>query len=159
VIRRATADDVDAIADVLASARAEQAWMPPIYTAESDRRFVAAVLLPEHEVWVAEDDEAVVGFAALKGDLLGHLFVRPDAQGRGLGTALLDKAKERLPGGFTLWTHQPNEQARTFYERRGLLAIEFTDGATNMEQVPDVRYAWRPTRSRHAPAAPGSNER
>jgi hypothetical protein len=48
------------------------------------------------------------------------------------------------PGGFTLWTHQPNAQARAFYEREGLEAVEFTDGSASEEKVPDVRYEWRP---------------
>ncbi|SRR6266545_4398477 len=144
MIRRATPEDADAIADVLTAARAEQQWMPRIYTADGDRNFVRTKLMPTHEVWVAEEDGSVVGFAALDGSLLGHIFVHPRAQGRGIGRALMGKTKRLLPDGFTLWTHQPNEQARRFYERAGLVAVEFTDGATNMEKVPDVRYEWRP---------------
>jgi GNAT superfamily N-acetyltransferase len=118
--------------------------MPRIHSAADDRWFVGSVLLPTHEVWVAEADEAVVGFAAVKGSLLGHIFVEPTAQGRGIGSRLLAKVTELRPEGFELWTHQPNEQARRFYERRGLVAVETTDGAGNEEKVPDVRYQWRP---------------
>jgi hypothetical protein len=49
-----------------------------------------------------------------------------------------------LPGGFSLWTHQASE-ARAFYEARGLVAVEFTDGSTTLEKIPDVRYEWRPS--------------
>ncbi|MHB8643096.1 MAG: GNAT family N-acetyltransferase [Gaiellaceae bacterium] len=142
MLRRATPVDVDAVASVLTAAHAAQEWQPRLHTPADDRRFVGTIMLPSHEVWVAEEDGDIVGFAAVKDGVLGHLFVHPAAQGRGVGTALLEKTQALFPDGFTLWTHQLNEQARTFYERRGLVPIEFTDGATNEEKLPDVRYAW-----------------
>src|SRR6266508_6353186 len=108
MIRRATAEDADAIAHVLTSARAEQEWMPKIYTPEGDRSFVRHKLMPTHEVWVVEEEGSVVGFTALQGSLLGHIFVHPHAQGRGVGRALMKETKRLRPEGFTLWTHQPN---------------------------------------------------
>ena len=144
VLRRARPADADAIAAVLTAARAEQAFIPPLHTPEDDHRFVTERLLPANEVWVVAEAGEVVGFASFGDDLLGHLYVAPRAQRRGIGRALLDKVKERRPDGFTLWTHQPNARARAFYEHEGLAAVEFTDGSANEEKVPDVRYAWRP---------------
>jgi len=144
VLRRATPEDGDAVAEIFRAARADQApAIPDLHTPEEHRTFFGAAIR-EHEVWVAEQDGQLVGFAFLRGELLSHIYVHPRAQNRGVGKALLDKTKERLPAGFTLWTHQPNAQARHFYEREGLVPVEFTDGATNEEQVPDVRYAWLP---------------
>jgi putative acetyltransferase len=143
VLRRARPEDAAAIAAVLTAARAAQAWFPRLHTPDEDAAFVRDLLLPDYEVWVAEDAGRVVGFAAIHDDMLGHLFVHPDAQGAGVGTCLLDKTKELRPRGFDLWTHQASE-ARAFYERRGLVAVELTDGSTNMEKLPDVRYRWRP---------------
>jgi GNAT superfamily N-acetyltransferase len=100
-------------------------------------------MLPANEVWVVEDGGEVVAFAAFRHGLLGHLYVTPRAQRHGLGLVLLDKVKERLPDGFTLWTHQANAGARAFYEREGLRAVEFTDGSASEEKIPDVRYEWR----------------
>jgi len=101
--------------------------------------------------WVVEDAGVIVGFASFSADLLGHIYVTPRAQHGGVGRLLLDKVKQLRPDGFTLWTHQPNVQARRFYEHQGLEAVEFTDGSTNEEKVPDVRYAWRPRdRGSHA---------
>jgi GNAT superfamily N-acetyltransferase len=145
VLRRAAPEDAAAIAQVFTAARAEQrAFIPDLHSADEHRRFVRELMLPTHEVWVADEDAEVVGFAAIKEDVLGYIYVHPRAQRRGVGTTLLDKAKQVRPEGFTLWTHQPNEVARRFYEREGLVAVEFTDGATNEEKVPDVRYAWSP---------------
>lgn len=154
MLRRASAADADAIAEVLTAARSAQAWFPPLHSPEETRAFVNDRLLPQHETWVVEQDGRVVAFAALTDDHLGHLFVHPDAQRSGIGTALLEHVQRLLPDGFSLWTHQASE-ARAFYEARGLVAVEFTDGSTTMEKIPDVRYEWRP----HAPAGPGSPER
>ena len=70
--------------------------------------------------------------------------MHPDQQNQGIGTLLLDKAKERRPAGFTLWTFQKNVGARRFYERHGLEVVRLTDGEGNEEREPDVQYAWRP---------------
>jgi GNAT superfamily N-acetyltransferase len=43
---------------------------------------------------------------------------------------------------LTLWTFQKNAKARAFYERHGFVPVEFTDGLTNQEREPDVRYVW-----------------
>jgi len=104
-------------------------------------------MLPANEVWVADEGGEVVGFASFSDDVLGHLYVAPRWQRRGVGQVLLNKVKARRPDGFTLWTHQPNTGARAFYEHEGLQAVEFTDGSANQEKVPDVRYAWRRTGS------------
>ncbi len=144
VLRRARPADADAIAAVLTAARAEQAFIPLLHTPEDDRRFVTERMLPANEVWVVDEAGEVVGFASFGHDRVGHLYVAPRAQGSGIGRVLLAKVKERRPDGFTLWTHQPNAPARTFYEREGLATVEFTDGSANQEKVPDVRYEWRP---------------
>jgi GNAT superfamily N-acetyltransferase len=74
----------------------------------------------------------------------GHLYVHPDLQGRGIGDALLTRAKELRPDGFRLWVFQRNTNARRFYEHRGLRLVELTDGEGNEEREPDALYEWRP---------------
>jgi len=154
VLRHATGADADGIADVLTAARAAQPWFPPLHSPDETRGFVRDRLLPDHDTWVVEENGRVVAFAAIHADVLGHLFVHPDAQRNGIGTALLEHTGRLLPDGFSLWTHQASE-ACAFYEARGLVAVEFTDGAITMERLPDVRYEWRPS----APATPGSSGR
>jgi GNAT superfamily N-acetyltransferase len=138
---------------MLTAARAAQSWFPRIHTPDETRRFVGERLLPESETWVVEEHGRILAFAALQDDVLGHLFVHPDAQGRGIGTALLGHTQRLRPEGFSLWTHQASE-ACGFYESRGLVAVERTDGATTMEKLPDVRYEWKPV-----PADRGSSAR
>ena len=53
------------------------------------------------EIWLAEVDGRLAGFAALARHegVLDQLFVAPTYQGRGVGTALLAHAKARVPNG------------------------------------------------------------
>ena len=146
LLRRARPDDAVAVAEVWL--RAFDAALPTVQRAHDDddvRGWVRDVLLPEREVWVAEDsDQEVVAVLALSDGWLEQLYVRPDRQGRGTGDRLVALAKRRQPAGLQLWTFQANARAQRFYERRGFVAVERTDGAGNEERAPDVRYAWTP---------------
>ncbi len=142
--RRARPEDVEAIVDVFIAARAGIAYLPAVPDDEQTRRILREVLVRDIEVWVAEHDERVVGFAALSQDELANLYLHPSAQGRGLGSELLEVAKRRRPRGFTFWVFQRNDGARRFYERHGCRLVRLTDGRDNMEREPDALYEWRP---------------
>jgi GNAT superfamily N-acetyltransferase len=144
MIRRAQPEEAEAIADTFVASLESLTFLPRLHTLEEHRRFIGEIVPRDHEIWIAEEDGRVVGLAAIGGDTLGHLYVHPDVHGRGIDTALLDKTKELRPDGFTLWTFPQNEGACRFYERRGLRAIQFTDGSRNEEKLPDVQYEWKP---------------
>jgi GNAT superfamily N-acetyltransferase len=144
MIRRATAADADAVAHVFVPSFRGLTFLPSLHTDEETRAWIGNVVLATHEVWVAEPDAGVVAFAAIEGDLLGHLYVHPDAQSRGIGSALLDVVKRERPNGFRLWVFQRNEGARRFYERHGCTLVALTDGSGNEEREPDALYEWRP---------------
>ena len=74
---------------------------------------------------------------------LDHLYLLPSHYRRGIGTALLDKAKQASGGKILLYAFQKNTRARAFYERHGFRAIWFGDGAENEEHEPDVLYEWQ----------------
>jgi GNAT superfamily N-acetyltransferase len=141
-IRRAGASDAEAIADVFIPSFESLSFLPQIHTHDETRGHIRRVVAAE-EVWVAENEGQILGFAALTADMLSHLYVHPDAQGRGAGSALMDRAEERRPGGFTFWVFQENDQARRFYEARGCRVLELTDGSGNEEKTPDALYEWR----------------
>jgi GNAT superfamily N-acetyltransferase len=144
MLRRARPEDAEAVADVFVPAFGGLTFLPRLHTEDETRAWIAETMLPSHEVWVAEIEGEVVGFAALADDLLGHIYVHPSAQGRGIGSVLLEQAKDCRPRGFDLWVFQQNEGARRFYERHGLECVELTDGSGNEERTPDARYVWRP---------------
>jgi putative acetyltransferase len=142
VIRRATAEDGASIAVLFRRSFGTLTFLPTLHTPDEDRAFFDRAV-KEQEVWVWEEDGRILGFAALGDDMLDHIYVEPEAQGRGIGTALLTHAKERRPHGFRLWTFQRNEGARRFYERHGFRVVELTDGSGNEEREPDMLYEWR----------------
>ena len=119
-------------------------YLPELHSDEETHAWMATQVVGRQEVVVAELDGRVAGFAALEGDLLGHLYVDPAHQRRGVGSVLFDSVKRSRPGGFRLWVFQRNEGARRFYERRGCRLLELTDGSANEEREPDALYEWRP---------------
>jgi ribosomal protein S18 acetylase RimI-like enzyme len=144
-LRRAVPEDAAVLTDIHVRARRESmSYLPDTNSAEEVLAWIREVVLTHDEVWVAARGEDVVGFLALSDDLLYHLYVYPEDQGQGAGSALLDLVKELRPGGFRLWVFQRNEQARGFYEHRGLRLVELTDGSENEEREPDALYEWRP---------------
>ncbi|MFI1352082.1 GNAT family N-acetyltransferase [Streptomyces sp. NPDC020898] len=145
-LRRATADDASQVADVWL--RSFDAALPTVVRPHSDdavRNHVRDVVVPDRETWVAESEgHGIVGMMVLAGDLLSQLYLAPDWRGRGIGDRFVALAKERAPGGLSLWTFQINKPAHRFYERHGFVAAEHTDGSGNEEREPDVRYVWQP---------------
>ena len=116
--------------------------LPELHAEDEVRAWVAASVLPDAAVWVAEMDDEVVGYLALKGADLEHLYVATGCQGRGVGGALLSKTKALSPGRLWLYAFARNARARAFYEARGFVPIAFSGGAGNEEQEPDVLYEW-----------------
>jgi GNAT superfamily N-acetyltransferase len=145
LIRLAGSDDIDTIADVFLASREGLTFLPRLHTDTETRHWIRTEMVPQHEVWVADEEGEVVGFAALSDDLLGHLYVRPEAQGRGVGTALLGLVKAERPAGFRFWVFQRNDGARRFYERHGCAVVQLTDGRDNEEREPDALYVWQAT--------------
>ena len=141
-LRLATAGDLPAVAEVYLAARVAASMPPGIHSAHEVRSWVGSWDLSERDVWVAESGGAVVGFANLTPTWLDDLYVAPDAQRAGIGSALLDLAKSVRPDGFGLWVFEVNAPARAFYVARGFVALERTDGSANEEHAPDIKMVW-----------------
>ncbi|MFF8474126.1 GNAT family N-acetyltransferase [Streptomyces sp. NPDC015414] len=144
-LRKAEAADAAEITNVfLASRAAAMPYLPRLYDDEQTLYWIEAVVLPGSTVWVAElgEKSEIVGFAALDGTVLDHLYLRPDVRRQGIGSALLATVKESSPHELSLHVFQRNEDARAFYERHGFTAGEFNDGSRNEENEPDVTYHW-----------------
>ena len=143
VLRPAGPEDADAVAAIHLAARAAAAMPPGIHTDDEVRSWLAG-RLAEDEVWIAESEGAPAAYARFTESWLDDLYVVPAHAGHGLGSALLDVVKARLPEGFGLWVFEMNMPARAFYARRGLVEVERTDGSDNEEKEPDIRMEWRP---------------
>jgi GNAT superfamily N-acetyltransferase len=144
LIRPAEPADAAGVADTFLAAFGETYEFPLAHDDDEVREWVATRLLPTTTTWVALADGAVVGFLALRDEVIEQLYVRRPWTGQGIGSALMALAKQRSPAELQLWTFQVNAGARRFYERHGFVPVELTDGATNQERQPDVRYRWVP---------------
>lgn len=144
LLRPATADDLPVVGDLYLRSRAAAVPAMPATTHTDDEvhAWVSGWDLDDQDVWVAEDDDVLLGYARVHGAWLDDLYVAPEAAGRGIGSALLDLVRSRSPGGFCLWVFESNAPARGFYARRGFIELECTDGSANEERAPDIRMAW-----------------
>jgi len=144
-IRTATQKDSRACADVHMLARKSMDYLPQdLHTPEETYTWKRDVVLLHERVWVAEVGHQIVAYASVSDGFLNNLYVLPDHQRRGIGSALLSKVKMHLPGGVRLWTFEPNGAAIRFYERHDFATIERSDGRTNEENVADRLMAWQP---------------
>jgi adenosine deaminase len=143
-IRRATSEDAPAIAEIFLASFGATYEFPLAHTPNEVRGWVADHLLPTTEMWVAVTDDRIVGFMSLGTNVVEQLYVAREWTGGGIGSRLIELAKERRPAGLDLFTFQVNARARRFHERHGFTAVWFGDGSENEERQPDVRYAWRP---------------
>lgn len=141
-VRTATEADLRVIAEVYLVARDAAAMPPRVHSPDEVRAWVESWDLAERDVWVAEIDGAVVGFANLTPTWLDGLYVAPAAQRAGIGSTLVDLAKAVRPDGFGLWVFEVNAPARAFYRRHGFLELERTDGSATEERAPDVKMVW-----------------
>ena len=91
-----------------------QAWAAQLTPARMEQK------LRELEVWVAELDGAVVGWGAIRGDMLDSLYAAPEFAGQGVGAGLLDMLEGLMRDrGFPSVHAEASPNARDFYLRRG----------------------------------------
>jgi len=114
--------------------------------------FCARLNHPRNGIWVAIQDDRIVGSIAIDGEDLGegraHLrwFIMDDAfRGMGLGQALLATAlrfADQMEFREThLWTFKGLEAARHLYERAGFMCLEEYAGDQWGKEVLEQRLA------------------
>ena len=144
-IRTAKTSDATEIADIYLESRKQ--LMPFATLAHSDdevRHWIKENLITKGNVTVAIVDQKIVGMCATshkdKISWVDQLYVKPDYIQKGIGSALLSDAVTRSTLPIRLYTFQENQLAKRFYEKYGFVAIQFSDGSSNEEGVPDVLY-------------------
>ncbi len=144
VLRPATSLDAGRVGAILSSWIDETPWMPRIHTRAED---IAHAAMMVDRGWVTvSQDETVTGFLARDGQEIHALYIAPEARGQGVGSQLLKSAMQ-TQDTLSLWTFQQNTRAQAFYTTHGFAEIKRTDGATNDEGLPDIRYHWQRTQT------------
>jgi GNAT superfamily N-acetyltransferase len=136
------------LADMDAAARVHRAafdhalpWLAGRHTPQEDQWFFRERVFKTCELWGAFDTTELTGIIAFRDDWIDQLYVLPEAQRRGNGSQLLQKAKDAF-ARLHLWTFQRNQPARRFYETKGFVLVREADGAGNEEKEPDALYLW-----------------
>jgi ribosomal protein S18 acetylase RimI-like enzyme len=141
--RRALAGDAEAIARLYLGAF--KAALPDVVLAHTDeqvRAWIEDVVVARRETWIVESGDGIVGFLTLDGSDVEQLYVAVGHWRRGIGSMLLDLAKQRSPERLELYTFQANARAVRFYERHGFEIVAAGDGSGNEERAPDFRMRW-----------------
>ena len=124
-IRAFQADDMEAVLAIwLAVSIQAHDFIAPDFIApdfwQAQRDAMRERYLPASETYVAETSGQVVGFYSLYENTLAAIFVQPEGQGRGLGSALLEDAKRRR-AWLELTVYAQNTPSIRFYEARGFV--------------------------------------
>lgn len=144
VQRPAGPDDADGLAALWWRSRQASipAIPPPVHSAEQVRAWFEDVVIPGGDVWLIDDAGAVLALLVLDGGWVDQLYVGPEHAGRGLGSRLIDLAKQLRPDGLDLHTFQDNLGAQRFYRRHGFVVVGTDDD--NEEGAPALHLRWAP---------------
>ena len=140
-LRAARSTDAGKIGAILSAFAQDTDWMPIMHTGAEDIAH-AGQMIDRGWVTVAEDSTAVCGFMALDGTDLDALYIAAGAQRKGIGSALIEAAKSGAET-LELWTFDANLPARQFYLKHGFKEIQRSDGSSNDEKLPDIRFQWQ----------------
>ena len=82
-------------------------------------------------IWVAEHEGQRLGFASLwlEDNFLHHLFVSPQVQGQGVGSALLQHVQRQFTAKGALKCLLKNHAALTFYQRHGWQLVGYGESS------------------------------
>lgn len=95
-------------------------------------------MLADPCAWVAVEGDRILGFSMIDAEeaCLFAVFIRPEAEGRGLGSALMAPAEAALFAQHpTIWLETAKEsRAAGFYLRRGWHVVSEADGDQRFEK-------------------------
>lgn len=136
-IRKALEAEAQVIAQISRAARQEaMPYLPNLHTPAEDLAFFESEISTS-DCRVSLIGGQIVGFGCVRDGWLNHLYVLPDFQGLGVGSALLTNFERSIE---QFWVFARNTKARQFYVARGFIEVEETDGSGNEENEPDVRF-------------------
>ncbi|MDO5701154.1 MAG: GNAT family N-acetyltransferase [Bowdeniella nasicola] len=137
------ASDLVEIADTYGAAwRASHQMLGPeaVERFDYDRALVDIIDYLEHggQIFVARRAGRIAGLVGVKDDVISRLYIHPDLQGRGIGTALLDYANAQCEQA-RLTVLNTNEGAQRLYLRKGFRftghSIPRTDQVSELEMI------------------------
>jgi len=120
---------------------------------EVDHQLAYFCSLSASKISVAYDrsSSSIAALLVLAPGEVEHLYVGVDYQSKGVGSSLLNLAKEQSAAGLVLYTFEKNVRAQRFYEghgfvevARGYAKLEDNPWATSTGELADIKYRWTP---------------
>lgn len=117
------------------------------HSLEEQLQFLEEKVIPQNRVLVVleKGTSAVIGFMALTPEKIAQLYVHVNHQSRGIGSILVNIAKQHSRGRLRLFTFNVNKRAQRFYEQHGFKVIGH--GFEEEWQLEDVEYEWSASES------------
>ncbi len=146
VIRPARRDETELLSDLALRSKGHWGYEPDFLEACRAELTIDAGRMDTESVWVACDDDVVLGFSALRVDEgegeLTDLFVDPDHMGSGVGRALWDHTVEQARlGGAARLRIEADPHAEEWYLRRGAVRIgETPSGSIPGRNLPLLEF-------------------
>lgn len=138
MIRKFENTDIDAVMQIWQNENIKAHNFIPKEYWESNYEYVKK-LLPNSEIYVYIENDKIEGFIGINEDYIEGIFVNSNYQNKGIGTALLNKAKEEKEE-LTLNVYEKNRKAIKFYEKNGFKIVkEAVDKETNEKEF---RMIW-----------------
>lgn len=124
MIRLLQPSDIDEVMETwLQSTKIAHPFIEATYW-EKNYDLVKKVYLPHSTTYVYESKKSVQGFISIiEGNFIGALFVHPNNQGNGIGSALLKEALSHYPQ-VNLAVYKDNLSAIRFYESKGFKIVQ-----------------------------------
>lgn len=152
-IRRAVRADAEAIARVHVESwrEAYRGIIPEQAIEQFDfpRRAIAWQRLLDQRamVWVATEDDLVIGFIEARGNEVPVIYLHPGWWHLGIGRRLLRRALDAIGrAGHArahLWVLVDNARARAFYQRLGGVPGDSRPVQVGDRQLAEMRYTWK----------------
>ncbi len=122
MIREYRESDIEHILDIWLSAsiKAHDFVGPAFWKSKVSE--MRTVYIPASETVVFEVDGQIAGFYCLYGSTLAAIFVSPNLQGQGIGSALMDDAKSRR-SCLQLSVYSQNTPSINFYKQHGFISL------------------------------------
>ena len=111
------------------------------HSLEDQLRYLEEQLVPNHRVrLVLADNATVVGALVSSPRMVSQLYVHVDHQNKGIGSMLLNLAKQDSNGSLRLFSFNRNRRAQQFYEKHGFKIVR--RGFEEKWQLEDIEYEW-----------------
>jgi ribosomal protein S18 acetylase RimI-like enzyme len=112
------------------------------HSLEDQRRYLEESVVPHNRVLVvvSKATAEVIGFMAMTPEVISQLYVHVSHQHDGIGSMLINMAKQQSTGRLRLFTFKVNKVAQRFYEQHGFRVIG--EGFEKDWQLEDLEYEW-----------------